>query len=211
LGTRGFFISFEGIEGSGKSTQVALLHGALEAAGRRVLATREPGGTRLGTALRELLLGGVGLSPAAELLLCVADRAQHVEEVIAPALASGAVILCDRFADSTVAYPGDGRGGDLALSAKLNEVACTDCWPDVTFLLDCPVATGLARAGRRPRSDRFEDEAARFHERVREGYLEIARSAPERVVVLASTRPAEEVHAQVWATALARMAERSPQ
>ena len=236
----GFFVSFEGIEGSGKTTQIALLSGALQEQGRRVVVTREPGGTAVGRAVREILLQptlrtGVQLNapsgqdsptlaPLAELFLCLADRAQHVHEVVAPALAAGVIILSDRFADSTVAYQGYGRGEDLAFITRLNALACGRYLPHLTFLLDCPVEVGLARALRRSSgqvssqealsacgescrtTDRFEAESVGFHERVRKGYLEIARSAPDRVVVIEATCSPEQVHKEICAAVLARMA-----
>lgn len=215
----GFFISFEGIEGSGKTTQITLLSRTLREQGRRVVVTREPGGTDAGRVVREILLqpNFPTLTPLAELLFCLADRAQHVHEVIAPALAAGAVILSDRFADSTVAYQGYGRGEDLILIARLNALACGRYLPHLTFLLDCPVEVGLARTSGRGAlsacgepcrtADRFEAESVGFHERVRKGYLEIARSTPDRVVVIEATRSSEQIHSEVCAVTLARMAE----
>jgi dTMP kinase len=215
----GFFISFEGIEGSGKTTQIALLSRILQEQGREVVVTREPGGTAVGQAVRGILLQPdfSSLAPLPELLLCLADRAQHVHEVIAPALAAGAVVLSDRFVDSTVAYQGYGRGRDLALIAQLNALVCGSYLPQLTFLLECPVEVGLTRANSRskvsacgePRrtADRFEAEPVGFHERVHKGYAEIARSAPERVVVMEATRSSEQIHAEIRAMVLARMAE----
>jgi len=226
----GFFVSFEGIEGSGKTTQITLLSRTLQEQGRRVIVTREPGGTTAGCAVREILLQphSSPLAPLVELFLCLADRAQHVHEVIAPALAADAVVLCDRFADSTVAYQGYGREKDLALIIRLNALACDRYQPRLTFLLDCPVEMGLARALRRNSGqasghgalsagdepcrtvDRFEAESVGFHERVRKGYLEIARSAPDRVVVIEAARSSEQVHKEIYPMTLARMAAATP-
>lgn len=230
----GFFISFEGIEGSGKTTQIDLLSRILQEQGREVIVTREPGGTAVGRAVREILLQPdlTTLASLPELLLCLADRAQHVHEVIAPALTAGAVILSDRFADSSVAYQGHGRGTDLALIARLNALVCGQYLPHLTFLLDCPVEVGLTRAFRRAfrRSsgqasghgdllargepcrtvDRFEAESVNFHERVRKGYLQIACGAPDRVVVIEATRSPEEIHKEICATVLARIAAATP-
>ncbi len=204
----GFFVTFEGIEGSGKTTQIELLRRALVKQGKEVLVTREPGGTPMGEKIRGLLLGPSPLTLMAELFLCLADRAQHIEEVLAPALASKAVVLCDRFADSTLAYQGYGRGGDLLLIARLNQIVCGSFLPHLTVLLDCPVEVGLSRAtnrkGRTP--DRFEAEGVGFHERVRQGYLEIARGAPERVVVVESTGSLEEAHARICLEVFSRVA-----
>ncbi len=216
----GFFISFEGIEGSGKTTQTALISKILQEQEREVevIVTREPGGTTVGRAIREILLQPdfSTLASSAELFLCLADRAQHIDEIIAPALAAGRVILCDRFTDSTVAYQGYGRGMDLALIARLNALVCGRYAPQLTFLLDCPVEAGLMRALRRSSgqasgrsqlsADRFEAESVGFHERVRKGYLEIARSAPDRVVVIEATLSSEQIHAEIRAVAMSRMA-----
>src|SRR5712691_8948019 len=141
----GFFISFEGIEGSGKSTQVALLAEALRPQGHEVVLTREPGGTAVGQVLRRLLLESRSspLAPGAELSLMLADRAQHVEEIVAPALRANKIVISDRFVDSTTAYQGYGRGVELALLAQLNTFACSGCMPTLTLVLDLPVSEGL--------------------------------------------------------------------
>ncbi|MBU1230122.1 MAG: dTMP kinase [Proteobacteria bacterium] len=206
------FITFEGIEGTGKSTQIALLQKHLEAQGRRVVVTCEPGGSRIGAELRRVLLSleNRDLTPQAELFLYLADRAQHVAQVVRPALASGAVVLSDRFADSTVAYQGYGRGMDLPLLHQLNAVAVAGLWPDLTLLLDLDPAAGLGRAvarnsreGKTSAEGRFEAESLAFHGRVRQGFLDLAAREPGRIRVLdASDTPestALAVRAQVEA------------
>jgi dTMP kinase len=194
------FITFEGIEGSGKSTQLRALASRLRESGRVVVETREPGGTPAGAALRSLLLAAepVPLTPRAELFLYCADRTQHVSQVIRPALAAGRVVLCDRFSDSTIAYQGYGRGLDLAMLRALDAQARDGVWPHLTFLFDCPAAEGLARARGRSRSgDRFEGEALEFHERVRAGFQTLAREEPARFCVLDTGEPIEHVHRRV--------------
>ncbi len=199
------FITFEGIEGSGKSTQAALLARYLERKGRKVVAVREPGGTALGDRIRELLLQDreSGPSPMAELFLYEASRAQVVEEVIGPALGGGATIICDRFTDSTVAYQGYGRGLDIGTIEVANKAATSGLVPDLTFLIDLDPETGLRRALSRiaeeggPREDRFEKETLDFHRRVREGYLAIARREPERVYVINGSGEIPSIHRQV--------------
>ncbi|OGQ66600.1 MAG: dTMP kinase [Deltaproteobacteria bacterium RIFCSPLOWO2_12_55_13] len=200
-------ISFEGGDGSGKTTQLKLLDNYLASRGKLCLSTREPGGTTLGEMIRKILLeaGKVEIAYPTELFLYLADRAQHVHEVIRPALASGRLVLCDRFTDSTLAYQGYGRGVDLDMLRRLNQVASHGITPDVTFLLDCPVEVGLSRTAQRnmnlksggSREDRFEQERADFHERVRRGFLELARAEPQRIYVLDASRPTEEVHHEI--------------
>jgi len=203
------FVTFEGIEGSGKSTHLRALAGALRAARRDVVETREPGGTAAGGAIRRLLLGpeAVPLVPLGELLLYCADRAQHVAEVIRPALRAGRVVLCDRFSDSTLAYQGYARGLDLDVVRALDARARDGVAPELTFLFDCPVAVGLARArARAGAGDRFERETADFHERVRAGFHALAGAEPDRFCVLDSTAPEAEVRARVLAEATRRLA-----
>ncbi|HCU25567.1 MAG TPA: dTMP kinase [Deltaproteobacteria bacterium] len=185
------FLTFEGGEGSGKSTQIKILAETLRKRGLPCLATREPGGTEIGTEIRRLLLDGKNrhLAPSAELLLYAADRAQHIHEIIRPALAEGRHVLCDRFADATLAYQGFGRGLDLELIRRLNALATGGLRPDLTFLLDLPVAIGLARAQSRLAAQnssegRFEAETLAFHEKVRAAYLQLAAEEPERFCVL---------------------------
>jgi dTMP kinase len=199
----GIFLSFEGIEGSGKSTQAVLLADTLRAHGHEVVVTREPGGTQRGEVLRHLLLDPTepSLAPGAELLLMLADRAQHVQELIAPALAANKVVITDRFMDSTTAYQGYGRGFERALLQQLNTLACGSYMPAMTFLMDLPVTEGLQRArhrrGETATADHFEAESVAFHERVREGFLAIARAEPHRVHVLDATRSKEQVHQDI--------------
>ena len=198
------FVTFEGIEGSGKSTHLRHLAGHLRGLGRAVVETREPGDTRAGAAIRRLLLGedGAPLTPLTELFLYCADRAQHAEEVIRPALAAGAVVLCDRFSDSTIAYQGYGRGLDLGALRELDARARDGLWPSLTFLLDCPVEEGLARArGRSGTGDRFERETTAFHERVRAGFLTLAAAEPARFCIVDSSEPIDRVRARIIAVA----------
>ncbi len=207
----GFFISFEGIEGSGKSTQVTLLAQALRSRGHEVILTREPGGTAVGQVLRRLLLESTP-SPLAfgtELLLMLADRAQHVQEIVAPALRANKIVISDRFVDSTTAYQGYGRGVELALLAQLNAFACGGCMPALTLVLNLPVSEGLRRVRQRQSgtqgTDRFEAESVAFHERVRIGYLEIARSDSQRVCILDAARPVEMIHQEILAVVQSRL------
>jgi dTMP kinase len=199
---RGMFITFEGIDGSGKSTQLRLAAAFLRERRVAVLETREPGGTSLGEEVRRLLLDPRRpVTPMAELLLYAASRAQHVAEVVRPALARGEVVLCDRFADATVAYQGGGRGLPHDLLAAVNHVATGGLRPDLTFLFDVGPSVGRSRQAERGRApDRLEEEAEAFQRRVRTAYLEIARGDPERVVVLDGARPVEDVHEDVRRT-----------
>jgi dTMP kinase len=188
---RGLFVSFEGGEGSGKSTQASLLAKRLESEGRRVLLLREPGGTPLGEALRELLLHrDAPMSPAAELLLFLAARAELVRNVIESALAAGTTVICDRFSDSTFAYQGYGRGLDLETLRKLDAWSTGGLVPNLTVLLDVPIEAGRKRT-QRANDDAFEREADAFHERVRPGYLARARAEPSRWLVLDGTQTVE--------------------
>lgn len=192
------FVVFEGVDGSGKSTQVALAAEALRAQAREVLVTREPGGTRLGEAVRSLLLDvkHTGMAGETEALLYAAARAQCVREVIAPALARGMVVLCDRFTDSTLAYQGYGRGLDLAFLRRINDLATGGLYPALTIVLDLPVneARRRRRAGQR---DRLEREADSFYERVRAGYLALAEETPENYLVLEADAPAAVLAARI--------------
>lgn len=195
----GFFITFEGIEGCGKSTQVRLLSEALKGQDVACVVTREPGGTSIGSKIREILLNPdhKGMAPEAELLLYAADRAQHIREVIKPAVDTGKVVICDRFTDATIAYQGFGRGLDMSLIHELNRIASLGITPDLTLLLDCPVETGIGRALERnsknshAKDGRFEEEALSFHQRVRDGYLNISRSEPDRVKVIDASKDVE--------------------
>jgi len=187
----GRFITVEGIEGVGKTTNIGFIRQRLLAAGRDVLLTREPGGTPLGEAIRVLLLdpGYAGMDPCCELQLVFAARAEHLARVIRPALAEGKWVLCDRFTDATYAYQGGGRGLDRATIAALETLVQGDFRPDLTLLLDVPVATGLARAGQRGALDRFELEQVTFFERVRSSYLAMASEHAKRYRVIDAAQP----------------------
>jgi dTMP kinase len=210
----GLFITLEGVEGSGKTTQAARLGDALRAKGYRALVTHEPGGTRAGEAIRSIFLDpAVSLDVAAELLLVLADRAQHVQEKLRPALAAGDIVISDRYSDSTVAYQGYGRGFDLNLLGDLNRLASDGMKPDMTIVLDLAVETGLERTRARVQGatrgpDRFEGQDNEFHRRVREGFLAIARSEPDRVIVIDASRPLENVSADIHAAVSGLMARR---
>lgn len=193
------FITVEGIEGAGKSTCMSLIARSIESAGFALISTREPGGTPLGEELREVLLGHRrdGMSIDAELLLMFAARAEHLRTRIEPALDAGTWVLCDRFTDATYAYQGGGRGVAIERIAQLETWVQGDRRPDLTLLLDLPVELGLERAGKRSRPDRFEQESLRFFERVRGGYLDLARQHPQRIRLLDAARPLIEVEAQI--------------
>jgi dTMP kinase len=202
----GKFITFEGPEGGGKSTQVRRLAERLTAAGLTVITTREPGGTPTGEAIRGILQhdhAGEPICPAAELLLFEASRAQLVEHVIVPALKQGTWVICDRFIDSTAAYQGYGRGFDLAKVIEINTFAIGGCLPDLTILLDVEISAGQTRLALRNREqktvqDRFEREHSAFHERVRAGYLELARRWPERIRTVDGMGDEARVADDVW-------------
>ncbi|HEX4200614.1 MAG TPA: dTMP kinase [Chthoniobacterales bacterium] len=201
----GLFVSFEGGEACGKSTQVARLAEKLESIGRQVIAIREPGSTRAGEAIRNLLLHseqGLSLTPAAELLLFGASRAQLIEEVIRPALHAGKIVLADRFTDSTTVYQGIARGIGLKFIREMEEFVCAGLRPAVTFLLDLDLGTIRNRRLRRVRPvnspDRMEELPAEFHQKVREGYLQLAREFPERIKIVDAARSADEVEAAIW-------------
>jgi dTMP kinase len=205
---RGYLITIEGIDGAGKSTQVERLATALTERGYRTVATREPGGTPLGREMRRLLLAtDLDLSPEAELLLFLADRAEHLARIVRPALTSGAIVLCDRYSDSTIAYQGYGRGGDLARVRRWDAESRTGIDADLTVLLDCPVAVAAAR--RRQARDRYQALDAAFHERVRAGFLAQAAAAPQRVRRIDAGRDLDAVSREVSALALAFLAERA--
>ncbi len=200
------FISFEGIEGCGKTTQVELLVNYLSDRSIPHVVTREPGGTRLGTLIRNILLDPAHseMEPLTELFLYAADRAQHIAQVIRPALEARQWLICDRFADATTAYQGYGRGQDLTLVQQLNEWATGGVWPHLSLLLDCPVEIGLNRARRRitdtslvGREDRFEQQALAFHQKVRDGYLELAAQNPARFKILDGTLELQRLHEEI--------------
>ena len=203
----GLFVSFEGPEGAGKSTQLGRLAGRLEAAGYATRRLREPGGTALGEALRGLLLtrDGAPVDPHAEALLYGAARAQLVREIIRPALARGAVVLSDRYADSTLAYQGYGRGLPLDALRTLVAFAVDDAWPALVILLDLPVVVGLRRKAATEEWNRFEAEALAFHERVRAGYLALAVAEPTRWLVLDAQESPSVLEARIWDTVAARL------
>jgi dTMP kinase len=192
---RGFFLSFEGIEGCGKTSQLHRLARRLRALGYQVVETREPGGAPISEQIRTILLDpkNRGMEARCELLLYLASRAQHVAETIRPALEKGAVVLCDRFADATMAYQGYGRGLGPALVAHLNRFATTGLAPNLAILLDIPVAVGLSRKRRAGGLDRLDREQASFHEAVRRGYLRIARQNPRLVRVVDGTASEDAV------------------
>ena len=198
------FITFEGIEGCGKTTQIGHLTSFFEKSRHPFLLTREPGGTKVGEKIRQILLSSdnAGIEPMAELFLYVADRIQLYRQVIVPALREGKVVLCDRFADATTVYQGFGRGLDLAWIEKIHSRALENIQPDLTFLLDLPVEVGLKRAWKRlekdqTREDRFEKEAIDFHQRIREGYLTLARREPARIIVLDGMKDEQTLHREI--------------
>jgi dTMP kinase len=199
----GLFVTFEGVEGCGKTTQAELLRLSLEQEGHRVVFTREPGGTSVGERIRDVLLDTrlSGMEPMAELFLYLASRAQHVRELIRPALTGGAIVICDRFADASLAYQGAGRQiGELKVQ-RLNEIATFGLVPDYTVLLDVPAEVGLERtlnrAGGEARQDRIEKERLDFHARVRTGYLLLAEKEPDRIAVLDGTRNKDELAREI--------------
>ncbi len=202
-----FFITFEGIEGSGKSSQVKLLKDHLTKEGRDVLLVREPGGTVIGEEVRSILLNkekGDGMDSLTELLLYEACRVEIVKNVIKPALENGQVVICDRFTDSTVSYQGYARGLDIELINSLNEKATDGIKPDLTLLIDLPVEDGLRRANARideketgNKEDRFEQEGTSFHEKVRGGFLEIAENDPKRVKIVDGGREISAIHRDI--------------
>ena len=199
------FITFEGIEGCGKTTQIKRLAKRMDRYGIPLITTLEPGGTRIGRDIRTILLDSQNkdLSPLAELILYAADRAQHIEEVIKPALDQEKWVLCDRFFDATVAYQGSARGLDIGLITMLNETVTQGIRPDMTFLLDCPVEVGLDRALKRIQEpsqkgqDRFEREKLDFHREVRKGYLSLARNN-KRFIIINATLTEVEVEEEIF-------------
>jgi dTMP kinase len=202
------FITLEGVEGSGKSTQIRAIAQWLSAAGREPLTTREPGGTAIGGQIRSVLLhpDNHALAPTAELLLYVADRVQHLETIVRPALAAGKVVVCDRYFDATLVYQGYARGLDRGLIQQLHQLACNGLTPDLTLLLDLDPEAGLARAWRRIHADaahaqesRFEKERLAFHQRVRAGYLDLAAIEPQRFVIIDASVNEKAVGVQIEA------------
>ena len=211
----GYFITFEGVEGSGKSTQIKLLSEQLTARGLRTVLTREPGGCPIADKIRAILLDAENsaLSPLSELMLYAAARAQHVTEVIVPALDSGSIVLCDRFCDATVAYQSFGRGIDRTIIDNLNLIACQGVAPDLTLLFDCDPKVGLDRARRRietttgPREERFELEALAFHQRVRDGYRRLAADQPDRFLIIDGAESIENIFNVIATQVIARIPE----
>lgn len=212
------FITLEGIEGSGKTTQIQTIARWLAAAGYDCLTTREPGGTPIGSQIRAVLLhpDNTEIAPATELLLYVADRVQHLETVVRAALAAGKVVVCDRYFDATLVYQGYARGLDRNVIRRLHRLACDGMLPDLTLLLDLPPEIGLDRAWGRIHADdahsresRFETEALAFHQRVRAGYLDLARREPRRFTVIDAAVDAAAVSRQIEAALAAFIKQRS--
>jgi dTMP kinase len=197
--SRGRFITVEGVEGAGKSSNLEFIQHLLETSGKEVLYTREPGGTPLGEEVRNLLLGHrhTGMADDTELLLMFAARAENLEQKIRPALDAGIWVLCDRFTDASYAYQGGGRGIDMQRIAALEQWTQGELRPDLTILLDLPVEVGLERAGNRSEPDRFEKEQVRFFEAVRQAYLQIAWDQAQRVKVVDASSPLYEVQARI--------------
>lgn len=196
---KGTFISFEGIEGTGKTIQSRLLCEHLMKKGYKVILTEEPGGTRIGLKIRDLLLSTENreITPVAELLLYNASRSQHIKEVILPAINDSSVVITDRFSDSTVAYQGFGRRIDLGYIDFIERIVTEGLKPDITLLLDLDVETGLMRNKGINKTDRLELEDVEFHKRVRDGYLEIAAKEPERIKLIDASGSIEEIHSKV--------------
>lgn len=193
---KGLFITFEGIDGCGKSTQLNLLAEYLKSQGKDVLVTREPGAKGLGEKIREILLNYDGdVSSNCEAFLFLADRAQHIDIIVKPAIENGTIVLCDRHTDSTIAYQGFGRGVDLERLKMLNNLATSEFKPDLTFVFDVDVETSLSRVGKT--RDRMESAGVEFFEKVRNGYLQIAKQEPERVKLISSKDTIENIFEQV--------------
>jgi len=203
---RGLFITFEGPEGSGKSTQLRMLGRRLRGINRNVLETFEPGGTPIGTQIRRVLLDAKNqeLCPTAELLLMFAARAQNIDQTILPALAEGRVVLCDRFTDSTLVYQGAARGLGADIVYEVDRIACRGLVPELTILIDIDIETGLARAHRRNQrtqdiETRMDEQSLDFHRKVRAAYRQLAEDEPKRVKMIDGSREESEVFADVWA------------
>jgi dTMP kinase len=200
------FISLEGIEGCGKTTQIRQLSAYFEERGHPYIVTREPGGTAIGEKIRSILLDPASkdMHPVAELLLYMADRAQHIHKLITPCLSEGKIVLCDRYFDATVVYQGFARGLDTRFIFDLHRIIFQDLKPDLTLLLDLPPRIGLARAwhaidggSRSGTESRFEKETIHFHDKVRDGYLELARLEPKRFKIIDASRPMDEVQSDI--------------
>jgi dTMP kinase len=197
MSRHGIFLTFEGPDGAGKTTQIQRIAETLSERGHAVVRTREPGGDSVGETVRTLLLG-TKMTPEAEFLLYAAARAQNVAEVVEPALAAGKIVLCDRFTDSSIAYQGYARGLSLDFIRAANQFATRGRIPDATFLLDLPVETGKARRDRGGDTNRLDNEALEFHGRVRQGFLESAAAEPDRFHVVDATQGIDSVFAQLW-------------
>lgn len=194
--SKGLFITFEGVDGCGKTTQIKLLKEYFEKQGKTVLLTREPGAKGLGVKLREILLNyDEEVSPNCESFLFLADRAQHIDTIIKPAVERGEIVLCDRHTDSTVAYQGYGRGVDLDRINMLNDIATSGMKPDLTFIFDIDIETSMSRVGKE--KDRMESAGVEFFKRVREGYLNIAKQEPQRVKLLNGSDKIEDIHSKI--------------
>jgi dTMP kinase len=197
---RGRFITFEGADGSGKTTQMTILADRLRAEGKEVVETQEPGGTAIGRQIRQILLNAdnAALCPTAEMLLYFAARAQNFDECIFPAWERGAYVLSDRFTDSTLAYQGHGRGLGTNIVMTLHDIACHGLQPDLTICIDIDVGTAMERARGRQQRDRIEEETAEFHQRVREAYLDLARKYPNRIRLIDGRGTLSDVAERVW-------------
>lgn len=197
----GRLITFEGGEGSGKSTHLALLAEHLKSQGHAIVCTREPGGTGLADRIRTLILdestGSHAIDAKAELFLMLASRAQHVSEIILPALEAGQIVLCDRFTDSSIVYQGEGRGLPKDIILEMSLFASKDIMPDLTFLLDLPIAEGLARIAHRGTMNRLDKETLNFHEAVQRGYDKLAREYPKRIVLINAAQSKKQVAADI--------------
>ena len=196
MNKKGLFITFEGADGSGKSTQLKLAAEYLQKKGMETISTRDPGGTPLGSKIREILLHHDGkVADYCELFLYLADRAQHIDEKIIPALEEGKTVLCDRYVDSTLAYQGYARGLDKEEIFKLNNIVARGLMPDLTFVFDVSTEVSAQRVGKT--KDRLESEAVEFHQKVREGFLDLAKKYPERIKVIDANNGIDEIHASV--------------
>ena len=202
--TKGFFITFEGPECAGKTTQIRLLKEYCDNQGRETIVTREPGGTEVGEELRKIVkhhISEIPVTDQAEVLLFAASRAQHVSEVICPALERGAVVICDRYYDSTTAYQGYARGLDMGFLNQLNHFAISGCVPDITILLDLTAEESMDRSSKREETlfveDRIESEKLDFHKRVRDGFLRIAKEEPERMKIVHAVDTIENIHNKI--------------
>ncbi len=196
---RGYFITFEGIEGAGKSTQSVMLHNYLIEKNKKVILTKEPGGTETGKKIRQILLSHSDeiFPPLAELFLYEADRNFHIHNLIKPKIDQGYTVICDRFTDSTLAYQGYARGLDIDFVKEINSIASEGIKPDITFLIDIPVEEGLKRIQKIREKDRIEKEEIDFHKKLREGFLKIAEEERDRIVVLNGLEPPEKIFRQV--------------